>query len=125
MDELFLKIFNFVLEISYGLDEELISIIEDDQHLFAPDFVEVISIVRIAEFGDLVEFVPEHISVPDVVEVDEEIDLVYSSLDQIGGCLYGEGGLPHPWIAVEEEEVKVRLSDLLHELVELLLTAHY
>jgi hypothetical protein len=117
MDELFLEIFNFVLEVPYGLDEKIISIIEDDQHLFAPDFVKAISIVRIAEFSDLVEFIPKHISIPDVVEVDEEIDLVYSSLDQVCGCLYGERGLPHPWIAVEEEEVEVRLSDLLHELI--------
>lgn len=124
MDELLLQAFYLILEIFDRLDEEFISVIEYYQHLLASDFVEAVPVVGVAEFGDFVELVPEHVLVSDVVEIYEEVDLVYSSLDEVGSCLYGEGSLANTWMAVQEEKIQVLLLDFLHEFVELLLAAH-
>ena len=103
MNELLLQAFYLVLEIFDRLDEEFIAVIKDYQHLLASDLVQTVPVVRVAEFGDFVELVAEHVLVPDVIEVDEEVDLVDSSLDEVGGCFYGEGSLANPWMAIQEE----------------------
>lgn len=103
MDELFLQAFYLILEVFDRLDEELISVIEDYKHLFASDLIQAVSVVGVAKLGDFVELVTEHVLISDVIEIYEEINLIYSSLDEIGGCFYGKGSLSNPWMPVQEE----------------------
>lgn len=105
MNELLLQALYLILEIFDRLDEEFISVIEDYQHLLPSYFVQAVPVVGVAEFGDLIELVSEHVLVSDVVEIYEKVDLVYPSLDEVGGCLYGEGSLANTWMAVQEEKI--------------------
>lgn len=92
--------------------------------MLASDFVQAAPVVGVAEFGDFVEFVSEHVLVSDVIEINKEVNFVDSSLDEVSGGFYGEGSLANTWMAVQEKQIKVLLLDFFHKFVKLLLTTH-
>jgi len=90
MDELLSQTFHLILEIPDRLNEELISIIEDDDHLFSTNLVQTVTIIGIAKFSDLIELVSEHVLISYIIKIDKKVDLVYPSFDKIGCCFYSE-----------------------------------
>ena len=93
--------------------------------MLVPHLVQIVAIVWVAEFSDLIELISEHVLIVDVVEVNEEVDLVDSSLNEVSRCLYCEGCLPNSWIPIQEKEGQIGLPYLLHEFVKLPLPSHH
>ena len=83
--ELLSEQIHLIFELFHGADEELIHVIEDDDHGFVSKFVEGRVAGGVAEHGDFVEFVSKHVGVFDVEEIDEEVEFEDSTFDEVGG----------------------------------------
>lgn len=66
------------------MHKELIDVIKDHEHRFGLETVHTVFVVRIAKHSDLVELVPKHVAVLDIVEIDEKVDFEDTSLDEVG-----------------------------------------
>jgi hypothetical protein len=103
MNKLLSQALHFVLEVFDGLDEKLIGVIENNQHLFTSNFIQAASIVWITKLCDLVKLVSKHITVSDIVKVYEEIYLIDPTLNKVCCSLYSKRCLSNTWVAIKEK----------------------
>lgn len=66
------------------MHKELIDVIQDHEHRLGLETIHTVLVVRIAKHSDLVEFVPKHVAVLDIVEINEKVDFEDTSLDEVG-----------------------------------------
>ena len=66
------------------MHKELIDVIQDHEHRLGLETIHAVLVIRITKHSDLVEFVPKHIAVFDVVEIDEKVYFEDTSLDKVG-----------------------------------------
>lgn len=80
--ELLSEIFELVIKLVSFQFEEVISVIENNNHHFIFDFLEL-DLSVIVKFCYFIEFVPEDVSVLDSIHIDVEIHLKDSPLNEI------------------------------------------
>lgn len=103
MGKLLLESLNFFLKLSHRLHEKFICVIENDEHLLISYLIQIATIIWVAKFGDFIKFVSKHVLIPNIVEIDKEVDLVYSSLNEVGCCLNGKGCFADSRVAIQKE----------------------
>lgn len=81
--ELLLQAFHLLLELFHTFQQELVDIVKDNYHRLVPDFVNAVLVERVPKHCHLVELVSEHVPIFDIEEVNEEVDLKHSALNQI------------------------------------------
>ena len=109
----------------HRLKEEVIDIIEDDDHGFTLNFVHAALVEGISQHSHLIELISEHVFVLYIEQIHEEIDLEHSTLDEVGGRLDREGCLAHSWVPVKKEHHVLIVLYRLHELIQILLATHH
>lgn len=83
LEELLFQILNFILKLLLTLQEEVVNIIEDNDHGLVPDLVHAVFVEGVAQDGHLVELVPEHVSILYIEQIHKEVDLKHSTLNQV------------------------------------------
>ena len=125
MNELLFKILELILKLFDWSKTKLVNVVKNYNHWLAFYLIYTIFVVRVVQFSDLIELVTKHVSILDVIEIYEKVNLKDSALNQISRSLDRKSSLAYTMVPIKNEKTKLIIFYCFHKFIELLLSPHH